>query len=62
MATLPDKAAATLAWLSVVRVYNLCDAAMTARLAELGLRVGEHEVLANLLRTPGMTQQELAKR
>ena len=32
-------------WLSVVRVYNLCDAAMTARLAELGLRVGEHEVL-----------------
>ena len=43
-----DKNTATLAWLSVVRVYNLCDAAMTARLAELGLRVGEHEVLANL--------------
>lgn len=62
MASLPDKTAATAAWLSVVRVYNLCDAAMTARLAELGLRVGEHEVLANLLRSPGMTQQELAKR
>jgi DNA-binding MarR family transcriptional regulator len=62
MESSPNKTAATLAWLSVVRVYNLCDAAMTARLAELGLRVGEHEVLANLLRTPGMTQQELAKR
>ncbi len=57
-----DKNTATLAWLSVVRVYNLCDAAMATRLAELGLRVGNHEVLANLLRTPGMTQQELAKR
>lgn len=62
MESVTNKTAATLAWLSVVRVYNLCDAAMTARLAALGLRVGEHEVLANLLRTPGMTQQELAKR
>ena len=26
------------------------------------MRVGDHEVLANLLRTPGITQQELAKR
>ncbi len=57
-----DKNTATLAWLSVVRVYNLCDAAMATRLAPLGLRVGEHEVLANLLRAPGITQQELAKR
>lgn len=57
-----DKSTATQAWLSVVRVYNLCDAAMAARLAELGLRVAEHEVLANLLRSPGMTQQELATR
>lgn len=57
-----DKNTATLAWLSVVRVYNLCDAAMATRLAALGLRVGEHEVLANLLRAPGITQQELAKR
>lgn len=57
-----DKTAATLAWLSVVRVYNLCDAALATRLAALGLRVGEHEVLANLLHTPGMTQQEVSKR
>lgn len=52
----------TQSWLAVVRAYNLCDAVMTARLAELGLRVGEHEVLANLIALPGITQQELAAR
>ncbi len=50
----------TLAWLAVVRAYNLCDAVLGGRLAALGLRVGEHEVLANLANAPGMTQQELA--
>ena len=58
----PSSPRGTLAWLAVVRAYNLCDAVMTARLAELGLRVGEHEVLANLATAPGMTQQELAAR
>ena len=52
----------TQAWLAVVRAYNLCDAVMTAKLAALGLRVAEHEVLANLARVPGITQQELAAR
>ncbi len=52
----------TQTWLAVVRAYNLCDAVMSARLAELGLRVAEHEVLANLATAPGMTQQELAAR
>ncbi len=52
----------TQAWLAVVRAYNLCDAVMTARLSALGLRVGEHEVLANLATLPGITQQELAAR
>lgn len=56
------KAAATKAWFSVVRAYNLCDVIMATRLSSLGLRVGEHEVLVNLLRSPGMTQQALAKR
>lgn len=55
-------AAATKAWLSVVRAYNLCDATLATRLSELGLRVGEHEVLTNLKLTPGMTQQALARR
>lgn len=52
----------TQAWLAVVRAYNLCDAVMSARLAGIGLRVGEHEVLANLASAPGITQQELAAR
>ena len=52
----------TLAWLAVVRAYNLCDAVMTQRLAVLGLRVGEHEVLATLATAPGLTQQALAAR
>jgi DNA-binding MarR family transcriptional regulator len=55
-------AASTKAWFSVARAYNLCDAAMSTRLSALGLRVGEHEVLAHLLRSPGITQQALAKR
>lgn len=46
----------------MVRAYNLCDAVMSARLATLGLRLGEHEVLVNLLTAPGLTQQALAVR
>jgi DNA-binding MarR family transcriptional regulator len=52
----------TRAWLAVVRVYNLCDAVLAERLGALGLRVVEHEVLVNLLRAPGLTQQDLAQR
>jgi DNA-binding MarR family transcriptional regulator len=52
----------TQTWLAVVRAYNLCDATMTARLAAIGLRVGEHEVLATLATVPGITQQALAGR
>lgn len=52
----------TKTWLAVVRAYNLCDAVMSSRLAKLGLRVGDHEVLATLATTPGITQQELAAR
>jgi DNA-binding MarR family transcriptional regulator len=49
-------------WLSVVRAYNLCDALMARELAALGLRTAEHEILANLLREPGLSQQTLAER
>jgi DNA-binding MarR family transcriptional regulator len=49
-------------WLSVVNAYHLCDALMTRRLAELGVRTPEHEILANLRRDPGITQQVLASR
>jgi DNA-binding MarR family transcriptional regulator len=50
------------AWLSVVRAYHLCDAVMAGRLAALGVRTAEHEVLANLVRDPGISQQVLADR
>ncbi len=53
---------ATYSWLAVVRAYHLCDAVLTQRLTALGVRIGEHEVLANLLRSPGITQQQLAER
>jgi DNA-binding MarR family transcriptional regulator len=49
-------------WLSVVRAYNLCDALMTRRFAALGVRTAEHEILANLRRDPGLSQQALAAR
>ena len=58
----PSSPHGTRVWLSVVRAYNLCDAVMTARLAALGVRVGEHEVLATLATSPGLTQQALAAR
>jgi DNA-binding MarR family transcriptional regulator len=49
-------------WLSVVRVYNQCEALMARRLAPLGVRPAEHEILVNLRREPGLTQQALAQR
>ena len=52
----------TQAWLSSVRAYNLCEQVMGMRLASIGLRVPDLEVLATLATTPGITQQELASR
>jgi DNA-binding MarR family transcriptional regulator len=66
--SLPRRAArsadegATHSWLSVVRAYNLCDALMARRLGAVGVRTAEHEILANLRREPGLSQQTLAAR
>lgn len=57
-----DFADATEAWLSVVRTYNNCTATISARIAPLGITLLQHEMLVNLLRTPGLTQQQLAVR
>lgn len=57
-----SSAPGTRTWLAVVRAYNLCDAVMSERLAALGVRIGEHEVLVNVATAPGLTQQELAAR
>ena len=59
--TTPDTEAVR-SWLSVVRAYNLCDALMAKDLAQVGLKTAEHEILANLLREPGLSQQALAER
>jgi DNA-binding MarR family transcriptional regulator len=48
--------------LSVVRAYHLCEAVMATKLAALDVRTAEHEVLANLVRDPGINQQVLAER
>ncbi len=50
----------TQAWIAVVRAYQLCDSVLQARLSESGVKVAQHEILINLLRSPGVTQQELA--
>ena len=57
MASDPSNAArqAIRTWLSVVRAYHLCDAAMASKLAALDVRTAEHEVLANLVRDPRAT-------
>jgi DNA-binding MarR family transcriptional regulator len=58
----PPSADAVRSWLAVVRAYNLCSSLMGQRLAALGVRTPEHEILVNLLREPGITQQALAER
>ena len=60
---LPTPDGATVrSWLSVVRAYHLCDAVLARRLGALGVKTPEHEILANLRREPGITQQTLAGR
>jgi DNA-binding MarR family transcriptional regulator len=49
-------------WLAVVRAYHLCSELMALRLGALGVRTAEHEILANLRREPGLSQQALAAR
>jgi DNA-binding MarR family transcriptional regulator len=49
-------------WLAVVRTYLLCDEVMALRLGPLGVRIAEHEVLANVAAEPGLSQQALAAR
>ncbi len=50
------------AWLAVVRAYNRCDAVLGQLLGERGYSIAQYEVLSQLHSSPGLTQQELAKR
>lgn len=49
-------------WLSIARTFYLCDALLARRFADAGVRTAEHEVLVNLWRDPGISQQTLARR
>jgi DNA-binding MarR family transcriptional regulator len=58
----PAPSAALGTWLGVVQAYHLCESLMAQRLAALGVKTAEHEILANLLREPGLTQRALGER
>lgn len=58
----PTDDAATRSWLSVVRAYHLCSELIAQRLAAVGVKTSEHEILVNLRRQPGLSQQALAAR
>ena len=49
-------------WIAVVRTYNECTATLTHLLTPLGFSLLQHEILMNLFRSPGLTQQQLAER
>ena len=57
-----DGDAAVRSWLSVVCTYHQCEQLLARRLAAIGMRTAEHEILAHLRRDPGLTQQALAAR
>jgi DNA-binding MarR family transcriptional regulator len=51
----------TYAWITVVEAYNLCIAQLAARLAEVNVPIAEHEILMNVAKHPGASQQQVAK-
>lgn len=60
--TRTDDDEASRSWLAVVRAYHLCSELLALRLGALGVRTAEHEILMNLRREPGLSQQALAAR
>ncbi len=50
------------AWLAVVRTYQKCADTLSERIKPLGIKLAQHDVMMNLLRTPTLTQQQLAER
>jgi DNA-binding MarR family transcriptional regulator len=49
-------------WLAVARVHSLWHQRLSAALVEMGLRMSQFDIMANLLYEPGMTQQRLAEK
>ncbi len=49
-------------WVAVAKVHVLVEKAMAGGLAPLGLKLPHFDILANVHRFPGLTQQDLANR
>lgn len=49
-------------WIAVAKVHQLVERAMAAGLHPLGLKLPHYDILANIHRFAGLTQQELADR
>ncbi len=49
-------------WLTIARTYQLCERAIAQRVAPSGISLAQHDVLANVVHSPGLTQQEIADR
>jgi DNA-binding MarR family transcriptional regulator len=49
-------------WVAVARACHVVERTLTARLAPIGLKPAQLDVLMNLYRHPGMSQHDLARR
>lgn len=49
-------------WLSIVRAYNECAMTLAQKLVPFDISLLEHEVLMNLLMTPGLKQRQISER
>jgi MarR family transcriptional regulator, organic hydroperoxide resistance regulator len=49
-------------WIAVAKTHQLVEKAMSAGLATLDLKLPQYDILANIFRFEGLTQQELADR
>jgi DNA-binding MarR family transcriptional regulator len=49
-------------WLAVARMHQLWKKVFSEALVPLGIQLAHYDVLANVFRTPGLTQQALAEK
>ncbi|ESQ79000.1 hypothetical protein AEYBE204_11290 [Asticcacaulis sp. YBE204] len=49
-------------WIAVAKAHQMVEKVLGARLASLGVRLAHYDILANIYRVPGLTQNELAER
>ena len=60
--TILDEIPGYLSWLSVARAAHLCHRQLSQALEPMGLEVAHYDVLANVARDEGLSQQVLARR